>query len=254
MRTNDSAFNLITVINTIVIFMLVINANTRDTKVRNLEKRIEYLETCLTWNQIDTTCVEMENDAILHRNDAIDKVNQNPVYPGRSIKNKKASKPNKSKFVKYMVRAAKEESKIYTDIPYQLYVAQAILESNYGSSKVSTVANNLYGHKHKYKTKNYIKAYDDKVDDKFTVFNSRWESIRAHSKKLMGMYRQRIVGKPTLDKWIESLCGGNSVNESLDFIENGGSVYATNCYKLSGKNDICYGEKIRRIIEKYNLN
>ena len=98
------------------------------------------------------------------------------------------------------------------------------------------------------------KLYDDKRDDKFTVFRSRWESIRAHSKKLMGIYRQRINGEPTLENWIESLCGGNTIEESLKFIESGNSVYATNCYKLSNDDDICYGDKIRSIIKKYNLH
>ena len=181
------------------------------------------------------------------------KVDRNPVYPGRRENVKNTTQETKDEFVKYIIKAAKAESKIYKDIPYQIYVAQAILESNYGQSSVAKTAKNLYGHKHKAKSGNFIKSYDDKKDDKFTVFRSRWESIRAHSKKLMGIYRQRINGQPTLENWIESLCGGNSIEESLKFIESGNSVYATNCYKLSNDDDICYGDKIRSIIKKYNL-
>ena len=79
------------------------------------------------------------------------KVDRNPVYPGRTKKTKKTSQETKGKFVKYIIKAAKSESKIYKDIPYQIYVAQAVLESNYGQSNLAKTGKNLYGHKHKTK-------------------------------------------------------------------------------------------------------
>jgi flagellum-specific peptidoglycan hydrolase FlgJ len=204
------------------------------------------------------TMIHKNRSELKHMSNSLDKlvskkVDRNPVYPGRRENVKNTTQETKDEFVKYITKAAKAESKIYKDIPYQIYVAQAILESNYGQSTLAKTAKNLYGHKHKTKSGNFIKSYDDKRDDKFTVFRSRWESIRAHSKKLMGIYRQRITGEPTLEKWIESLCGGNTTEESLKFIESGNSVYATNCYKLSSHDDICYADKIRSIIKKYSL-
>lgn len=233
----------------LIIFLIQISKYKTNKKITEITNEVKNIKTDLAiiselYCKIDSLEIELENTFI----------EINPIYPGRThkISNNK-SKNSKTKFLRYIIRAAKDESKIYTDIPYQIYVAQAILESNYGKSIVSRKGNNLYGHKHKSKKGKYLKAYDDKKDDKFTIFNSRWESIRAHSKKLMGMYRQRIDGRPTLEKWIESLCGGNTTQESLNFIESGNSVYATNCYKLSSDNDMCYGDKIRSIIKKYNL-
>jgi len=233
----------------LIIFLINISKYRTNKKIIEITNEVKTIKTDLTiiselYCKIDSLEIELENTFI----------ELNPIHPGRTHKiNNYKSRDSKSKFVRYIIRAAKAESKIYTDIPYQIYVAQAILESNYGKSIVSRKGNNLYGHKHKSKKGKYLKAYDDKKDDKFTICNSRWESIRAHSKKLMGIYRQRINGQPTLENWIESLCGGNSIEESLKFIENGNSVYATNCYKLSNDDDICYGDKIRSIIKKYNL-
>lgn len=233
----------------LIIFLINISKYRTNKKIIEITNEFKNIKTDLEiinelYCKIDSLEIELENSFIEIK----------PIYPGRRHKvSDNKSENSKTKFMRYIIRAAKAESKIYTDIPYQIYVAQAILESNYGKSIISRKGNNLYGHKHKSKKGKYLKAYDDKKDDKFTIFNSRWESIRSHSKKLMGMYRQRIDGIPTLEKWIESLCGGNTIEESLNFIEKGNSVYATNCYKLSSDDDICYGNKIMSIIKKHNL-
>ena len=53
-----------------------------------------------------------------------------------------------SDFVAWLKISAKEESKV-SGIPYQLYVAQSILETQYGTSRLCKDANNYFGHKFK---------------------------------------------------------------------------------------------------------
>lgn len=157
------------------------------------------------------------------------------------------------KFLTYIIQGAKEESKVYPKIPYQLYVAQAILESNYGCSYVAFSANNIYGHKYWGKDPSqHVTAKDDGPYDKFRVFESKWFSLRAHSKLLMGMYWRRLEGEPTVENWLESLCGGKTLEESIEFVENRGSVYASACHDRE-EDEVYYSDKIRRIIKCYDL-
>lgn len=197
-----------------------------------------------------------------------------PIYPGRY---KEKNKNNKSKvgyytesewkgldrnkkkiiidnFLTYIIQGAKEESKVYPQIPYQLYVAQAILESNYGCSYIANSANNIYGHKYWGKdTTKHVTAKDDGPLDKFKKYPSIWFSIRAHSKLLMGIYWERLEGEPTLETWLETLCGGKTLEESIEFVKNKkGGVYATACYDRED-GEVYYSDKIRRIIKCYDL-
>jgi len=166
---------------------------------------------------------------------------------------KQVKKPvdlSKEQFVEFMIKAAVEECKVYTDIPPALIVAQAILESGFGQSRLAKV-NNLFGHKFKGSkadAKLYVVASDDKVDDKFTIYRSKWASIRHHSKILMGKYRKRIKGTPTLDKWLEALCGSMTASGSREYRAAGGQVYATSCMT-----ELCYAQKLKNIINTFNL-
>ena len=153
-------------------------------------------------------------------------------------------------FIKFFTAAAREESGVYKDIPPALYISQAILESNYGLSRLAVTGNNLYGHKYHGKTDNFLIVNDDSPTDKFeSGFKSQWHSIRSHSKLLMNRYRKRIKGTPSLDKWISALCGGKNVAQSKRWRKKGGTVYATSC--LCGQG---YGQKLKRIIKSYNLD
>jgi len=153
-------------------------------------------------------------------------------------------------FIKFFTQAARAEAKVYKDIPPALYVAQAILESNFGLSRLAVTGNNLYGHKYHGKTDNFLVVNDDSPTDKFeSGFKSQWHSIRSHSKLLMNRYRKRIKGTPTLDKWLSALCGGKNVAQSKRWRKKGGTVYATSCLCGTG-----YGQKLKRIIKCYNLD
>lgn len=152
-------------------------------------------------------------------------------------------------FIDYAMHLAEEEVKVYPDIPKELIVAQAIIESNFGMSRLSVEGNNLFGHKCHNCTGKYLVAHDDSPTDRFQIKKTKWHSVRAHSKLLMGMYRKRIKGKPTLKKWYKALCGCETVKGSDRFVKKGNRVYATSCFKKPG-----YIAKLKKIIKLYKLN
>jgi len=171
----------------------------------------------------------------------------------RSNKQRKAFKKWKKRemvsFVEYMCMAAVDECKIFKDIPPELIVAQAILESNFGKSRLAVEGNNLFGHKYRGKNKHlFLVAADDSPSDRFTKYHSFWFSIRNHSKLLMRKYRKRIVHEPTLNRWLYALCGGITVEQSKKWRAKGHSVYATSCMT-----EVCYSQKIRNVINVYSL-
>ena len=152
-------------------------------------------------------------------------------------------------FIKFFGAEAVKESQVYPDIPPALYIAQAILESNFGLSRLAVDGNNLYGHKYRGQKDGFLIAADDSPTDKFTKFKSQWYSLRSHSKLLMNRYRKRIKGTPTLEKWLTALCGGSNPAQSLKWRAKGGKVYATSCLCGTG-----YGQKLKRIIKSYKLD
>jgi len=212
------------------------------------------------------------------RHDKIDKTEYNslglPVnrywltsneWRGQHIKNMSISKTKKrlllnrfkiwkqehiSSFIERMAKSAAEECSIYPEIPPSLIIAQAMIESNYGLSKLAMEANNLFGHKYRGKDANkFIIAADDSPTDRFTKYKSIWFSLRVHSKILMKTYYPRIKGKPTLDKWLAALCGGMTVEKSKKWVKDGNIVYATSCMT-----EPCYTQKLKNIINLYNLD
>jgi hypothetical protein len=157
------------------------------------------------------------------------------------------------RFLAYIIDASKEEQKV-SGIPYQLVVAQAILESQYGTSKLAVLGCNLFGVKKKGGNRPSIMISDDSPTDLFNVYRSNWESLRHHSKVLNGKYRARLKTKdPSLEEWVNCLCGCESspcsTENSRTFVDNGGQVYATSCF--NGKES--YSQKLLRIIKSLNL-
>ena len=179
-------------------------------------------------------------------------------WKGQHIKNPKTKARFKAWKVKHIEifidwigkEAQKEYNlKRFKDIPAALVIAQAIIESNFGLSKLAA-SNNLFGHKHRKNrkfTKGFTIAKDDSDKDRFSNYVSKWHCLRSHSYLLL-KYRKRIKGKPTLEKWLFALCGGLTVEQSKKHVQNGGTVYATSCYKGT-----CYADKLKAVIKKYNL-
>jgi flagellum-specific peptidoglycan hydrolase FlgJ len=129
--------------------------------------------------------------------------------------------------------ALKEEEKF--GIPACITLAQGILESNTGASRLVQEANNHFGIKcfsRHCKKGHCINFSDDSHKDFFLVFPTAWESYRAHSKLLsQGRYKQlKKIGREDYISWAEGLYNAG---------------YAT---------DKKYAEKLIAVIVRYKLN
>jgi len=127
---------------------------------------------------------------------------------------------------------AQKEAEIY-GIPASITLAQGLLESNAGQSKLAKRDNNHFGIKCKAKCRgcrcaNYT---DDDIYDMFRIFDSAWESYREHSILLTGKrYRHlKKYSRRDYKSWARGIKAAG---------------YAT---------DKGYAQKLIRIIEYYNL-
>jgi len=150
-------------------------------------------------------------------------------------------------FIDWIALAVQEERANYPDLIPSVIIAQSILESNFNKSRLSVEGNNLFGHKYRGDDDNFLICADDSPTDRFTIYRSRWYSLRGHTKLLYSKYRKRIEGKPTIDKWIAALCNGANSEQSRKAVDQGGYVYATSCMNS------CYQCKLKRVIESYDL-
>jgi flagellum-specific peptidoglycan hydrolase FlgJ len=135
-------------------------------------------------------------------------------------------------YIELYLSTAQEEAKLY-GIPISITLAQGLLESNAGDSKLAKNDNNHFGIKCKSKCvgcrcANYT---DDSKYDMFRVFDSAWYSFREHSNLLMGSRYKHLtnLAKTEYKNWAHGL-------------EAAG--YAT---------DKQYGEKLIGIIEALQL-
>ncbi len=154
-------------------------------------------------------------------------------------------------FIDEMLRAAVKEHETFPQIPPSLIVAQAIIETNFGLSKLALQGNNYFGHKYRGKdTTKFLVAADDSPTDKFTKYKSTWYSLRHHTRNvLMRLYYPRCKGESDLNSWLNALCGAMTAKESKKFVAKGNYVYATSCMT-----EKCYSLKLKSIIETYNLD
>ncbi len=139
--------------------------------------------------------------------------------------------PDVQGFVRRFEATARKEMKLY-GIPASIKMGQAIIESQAGKSVLAAGSNNFFGIKCKPKClgctcKNYA---DDNKYDMFRVFDSAWESWRAHSELLCNpRYSKLPLYGKDYKKWAHGLKKAG---------------YAT---------DPAYASKLINVIEKYNL-
>jgi flagellum-specific peptidoglycan hydrolase FlgJ len=177
-----------------------------------------------------------------------DRVKAMGLMPERVVLTFDSDRSIEATFVKHIAELAIQESaRLDGKIPASLIVAQAILESNYGKSRLAKKANNYFGHKWRGKG-GWILVNDDAPNERFTKYESRWHSMRAHTNLLMSdLYYGRLKGKPNLENWLDALCGSDNSVESKKFVKRGGRVYATACYNS------CYACKLRAVVDKWKL-
>lgn len=160
----------------------------------------------------------------------------NPTYASRKGVDAKivAFKLKKCQdYIELYRETAQEEAELY-GVPVAITLAQGLLESNVGDSKLARNDNNHFGIKCKAKCvgcrcANYT---DDSKYDMFRVFDSAWYSFREHSKLLENARYRHLKKLPRTDyvNWAHGL-------------EAAG--YAT---------DKQYGEKLIKIIKGLNLD
>ena len=151
-------------------------------------------------------------------------------------KKNKYSRSKRQKCLDYIdkyAKTAQEEAVIY-HVPASITLAQALLESNAGESRLARNENNHFGIKCKKKClgcrcANYK---DDSKYDMFRVFDTPWRSYREHSKLLTSNRYMHLLRLPVTDykSWARGL-------------QKAG--YATNQM---------YGDKLIQIIESFELN
>ncbi len=103
-------------------------------------------------------------------------------------------------YVRRFAPIAIREMKQY-GIPASITLAQGLLESNVGESRLSSESNNHFGIKCRSKCRgctcrNYS---DDDIYDMFRVFDSAWESFREHSKLLASPRYKHLTKYETTD-------------------------------------------------------
>lgn len=110
-------------------------------------------------------------------------------------------------YLRRFSKIALEEQKKY-GIPASITLAQGLLESNAGHSRLARESNNHFGIKCKSKCKDCTcrNYHDDDFYDMFRVFESTWESYREHSILLStGRYKHLKDYGKDYEKWAHGL-------------------------------------------------
>lgn len=126
----------------------------------------------------------------------------------KSVPVQQSKQRRQGAYVKRFAQVARSEMKRY-GIPASITLAQGLIESNAGDSRLSRENNNHFGMKCFSKTcsKNHCSNFtDDSHKDFFRKYTNAWESFRAHSLMLQGK-RYRHLKKEGNDykKWSHGL-------------------------------------------------
>ena len=152
-----------------------------------------------------------------------------PVIKKPTIKKPLNIAGNPKVFIAYVAPIAQAEQKIH-NIPASITIAQAILESSWGTSRLATEANNYFGIKCwcKGTDNDCIRECDEDCQQRFKTYPNMWRSFRAHS-LFLDKEKYRWMKGRGWRFWADNL---------------GPSGYATS--KV-------YGKSLRSIIIRYKL-
>jgi flagellum-specific peptidoglycan hydrolase FlgJ len=133
-------------------------------------------------------------------------------------------------YIRRFINVAKAEREKF-GIPVSITLAQGLLESDAGESRLTRSANNHFGIKTFNRRVPHVVLKDDSPTDKFKKYNTAWESYRDHSLLLMRAHYKNLqfLSKRDYAGWARGL-------------EKAG--YAT---------DKMYAEKLIKIIENLKL-
>lgn len=106
------------------------------------------------------------------------------LFVAQDVTTKKTKRDKCWQYVGRFVNVARAERDKF-GIPVSITLAQGLLESNAGESRLTQKSNNHFGIKTFSKNVAHVVMHDDTPTDKFRVYNSAWESYRDHSLLLM---------------------------------------------------------------------
>ena len=122
------------------------------------------------------------------------------------IENNKSKREKCNNYVARFIGVAKKEREKF-GIPISIILAQGLLESDAGDSRLSHLANNHFGVKTFSNNVPHITMRDDTPHDKFKKYNSAWESYRDHSLLLLKNHYQDLqyLSKTDYVGWAKGL-------------------------------------------------
>lgn len=170
-------------------------------------------------------------------------INKLKALTNNYINEKLANDSNKLKFIDSVSEVAYDNYKSYGILP-SITISQAILESGWGKSTLSSEYNNLFGIKAdsrwngesvEMETK---ENYDDVIVGVFRAYDSFKASIKDHGKFLYENARYANSG----------LFEGRTYKEQAEALENAG--YSTS---KDEEGNLIYADKLIRVIQENNL-
>ena len=179
----------------------------------------------ITGNQ-QTAEEEQKQELMINTNNPETPVEtQQQTHARTSFKSGKPSKSEKE-YIEQYAGYAMEQMKKY-GIPASITLAQGLVESAHGTSKLAIGANNHFGIKGTYNGQ-YQLANDDLPNEKFRKYDNPLQSFEDHSRLLRGRRYQQYVGNLALDDyrgWAKGLkragyaTAPNYANAIIDKIE-----------------------------------
>lgn len=154
-----------------------------------------------------------------------------------------------------------------TSVPPSIVAAQAILESNYGTSRLKVLANNLFGHMYKGNLASrgingYLEAFDKDKHGKsrsyrFRNYASVWWSLKHHVDMLEAAYKRHRIDADVAERerWMAALCKCKDTRMLAEHSKNASYLYAGACAWVAkdGKTSR-YVNELRFIIRLHNLH
>ena len=156
-----------------------------------------------------------------------------PEFLGNKNVSSDQKKENCKLYIQRFSKTAQSEMEQF-GIPASITLAQGLLESNAGQSKLAVQNNNHFGMKcfSKKCTKGHCSNFeDDHHKDFFRKYETTWESFRAHSNLLQGKRYKHLKNLGT-----------------RDYVS-----WATGLQKAGYATDKRYAKKLIRLIESFNL-
>lgn len=157
---------------------------------------------------------------------------------------------------------------IKNNIPPSIILAQAIIESNFGTSRLAYQGNNFFGIQYRGKNRaviGKIKAIDKNHKGKsknyaFNHYKTTWWALHHYAQLLNRKYKKRLLVADIhiRESWMAALCGCQDTRmlaSDAAAQRKGGFYYAGACeWTANDGKTSRYVATLRYIINKYNLD